>query len=59
MGGIKNQKNLLEYIKVVSFVIMAVSLSIINWNLFTEVSSLKEIEGNLRSIIIAINNLQH
>jgi hypothetical protein len=57
MGVSYMKKELLEYIKVASFVIIAVSLSIIAWNSSKEVSSLQEIQDNLSSIITVLNNL--
>ncbi|WHY94610.1 hypothetical protein QNK12_14590 [Neobacillus cucumis] len=52
------KKEQLEYIKVVSFVIIAVSLSIIAWNSSKEVSYLQGIEEKLFDIINVLNNLQ-
>jgi hypothetical protein len=53
------KKDRLEYIKVASLVIMAVSLCIIAWNSSKEVSYLQGIEGNLPSIINALRNIGH
>lgn len=50
-------KNLLEYIKVVSMVIMAVSLSIIAWNHSKEISYLQDIDYTLEVIKSAIRNM--
>ncbi|MEH7074265.1 hypothetical protein [Neobacillus drentensis] len=52
------KKDLLEYIKVASFVIIAVSLSVIAWNSSKEVSYLQGIEEHLSGIFVALNNLQ-
>ncbi|MCM3729990.1 hypothetical protein M3226_31235 [Neobacillus cucumis] len=52
------KKDLLEYIKVASFVIIAVSLSIIAWNSSKEASYLQGIEEHLSGIFVALNNLQ-
>jgi hypothetical protein len=56
MGVSHMKKDLLEYIKVASFVIIAVSLSVIAWNSFKETSYLQEIEDRLGSIYVALNN---
>lgn len=52
------KKNILEYIKVASFVIMAVSLSIIAWSFSDGVGYLQEIVERLHSINISLQNLQ-
>jgi hypothetical protein len=57
-GGAYMNKNLLEYIKAGSFVIIAVSLSIIAWNSMKEISYLQGIEDKILSIRIALNSLQ-
>ncbi|WP_409303998.1 hypothetical protein [Peribacillus sp. SCS-155] len=51
------KKDLLEYIKVASFVIMAFSLFVIAWNSSKEVSYLQGIEAHLSGIFEALNNL--
>ncbi len=50
------KKNLLEYIKVASFIIIAVSLSAIAWNSSKEISYLQGIEDKLSSIYLALNS---
>jgi hypothetical protein len=50
------KKDLLEYIKVASFVIIAISLSVIAWNCSKEISYLQEIEQQLDYIKQAIYN---
>lgn len=52
------EKDRLEYIKVASLVIIAVSLCIIDWNSSKEVSYLQAIEENLPSIINALYNIE-
>ncbi|CAH2715952.1 hypothetical protein BACCIP111895_03136 [Neobacillus rhizosphaerae] len=49
------KKDLLEYIKVASFVIIAISLSVIAWNSSKEISYLQEIEDQLGNIKVALN----
>lgn len=49
------KKDLLEYIKVVSFVIIAVSLAVIAWNSSKEILYLEQIEDQLGSIYVALN----
>lgn len=57
--GVPNMKNdLLEYIKVASFVIIAISLSVIAWNSSKEASYLQGIEEHLSGIFVTLNNLQ-
>ncbi|GHI01650.1 hypothetical protein [Neobacillus kokaensis] len=50
------KKERLEYIKVASFVIIAVSLSIIAWNSSKVVSNLQGIQRELPYIINALHN---
>jgi hypothetical protein len=57
MGVSYMKKEQLEYIKIVSLVILAVSLSIIAWNSSKEVSYLQGIEEKLFDIIRLLNNL--
>ncbi|MDR6123931.1 hypothetical protein QFZ87_003528 [Bacillus sp. SLBN-46] len=56
MGVSHMKKDLLEYIKVASFVIIAVSLSVIARNSSKETLYLQEIEDRLGSIYVALNN---
>jgi hypothetical protein len=49
------KKDIFEYIKVASFVIIAVSLSVIAWNSSKE---LQEIREELSNIRVALQNLQ-
>ncbi|MBM6617088.1 hypothetical protein [Bacillus suaedaesalsae] len=51
------KKDILEYIKVLSFVIIAVCLSIIAWNSSKEISNLQGIEEQLTYIIDAIHHV--
>jgi hypothetical protein len=57
MGVSYMKKEQLEYIKIVSLVIIAVSLSIIAWNSSKEVSYLQGIEEKSFDIIRLLNNL--
>jgi hypothetical protein len=50
------KKDLLEYIKVASFVIIAISLSVSAWNSSKEISYLQEIEQQLDYIKQALFN---
>ncbi|MBO2537467.1 hypothetical protein [Rummeliibacillus suwonensis] len=52
------KKGQLEYIKVVSLAIIAVSLSIIAWNSSKEVSYLQGIKENISDIITTLYDLQ-
>jgi hypothetical protein len=49
------RNDLLEYIKVLSFVVIAVSLSVIAWNSLETVTYLQGIEDKLSSIRVALH----
>ncbi|WP_155925668.1 hypothetical protein [Bacillus sp. UNC438CL73TsuS30] len=51
------KKEGLEYIKVASFVIIAISLSILPWNSSKEASNLQRIEGPLSYITDALHHI--
>jgi hypothetical protein len=51
------KKDLLEYIKVASLVIIAVSLGVIAWNFSKEVTYLRGIEDELPNIVNALHNI--
>lgn len=52
------EKDLLEYIKVASFVIIAVSLSVIAWNSSKKASYLQGIEEHLEGILANLRDFQ-
>ncbi|MEW9052289.1 MAG: hypothetical protein AB2392_14115 [Neobacillus sp.] len=49
------RNDLLEYIKVLSFVVIAISLSVIAWNSLEAVTYLQGIEERLSSIRVALH----
>jgi hypothetical protein len=57
-GGREMKKNKLEYIKVASFVIIAISLSVIAWKTVSQVNMLQEIQESLNHIAGRINELK-
>lgn len=59
MGISYLKKDLLEYIKVASFVIIAISLSVIAWNSSKEASYLLEVKEQLNHIAGALRYLQN
>ena len=53
----KNDK--LEYVRVACFVVIAVSLSVIAWNMVTQVSELHDIADQLTHIVFKLQQLNN
>ncbi|SFC95032.1 hypothetical protein SAMN05443252_109106 [Bacillus sp. OV322] len=52
------KKDILEYIKAVSFMVMAISLAVIAWKTASRVNVLNEIQESLNLIASRVNELK-